>query len=301
MLKQESHFEWNAHHQTSFEEIKTLIGSAGNLGFYDPKDRTLVVTDASGVGLGAVLIQFKNSQPRVISYASKSLSEIEKTYPPIEKEALGIVWAVERFRNYLLGITFELETDHRPLETLFSATSRPTARIERWLLRIQSFRFKVVYRKGSANLADCLSRLAAHVEDPNWAEETDMFIRRVLVESLSLLSVMEKSENFYSDTEEIIRAVQESTAIDIAEVVTATATDQEMQKLMECIETDNWNHEDIRPYKPFRLEFSHINKLIMRGSKLVIPTVLRARMCELAHEGHPGQSMMKRRLRERCW
>lgn len=242
-----------------------------------------MVTDASGIGLGAVLIQFKNSQPQIISYASKSLSEIEKTYPPIEKEALGIVWAVERFKNYLLGITFELETDHRPLETLFSVSSRPTARIERWLLIIQSFRFRVVYRKGSANLADCLSRLAAHVKDPHWEEETDMFIRRVLVESLSLLSVMNNCEDFDSDTEEVIRAVQVSTATDIAEVVTATLSDQELQKLIEFIETDNWNQDDLKQYKPFRMEFSYINKLVMRGTKLIIPVSLRSRMCELAH------------------
>lgn len=288
-------------HQESFDKVKTLIGSVGSLGFFDPKDRTLVVTDASGVGLGAVLIQFKHSQPRIISYASKSLSEIEKTYPPIEKEALGIVWAVERFRNYLLGITFELETDHRPLETLFTATSRPTARIERWLLRIQAFRFKVIYRKGSANLADCLSRLAAHVEDPEWTEETDIFIRRVMVQSLSTLSTLSEGQGFDAETEEMIRLVQELAAIDIEEVVRATTSDEELQKLVKCIETDRWEQEDLKQYKAFRLEFSYVNKLIMRGTKLVIPATLRSRMCELAHEGHPGQSMMKRRLRERCW
>lgn len=260
-----------------------------------------MITDASGVGLGAVLIQFKNSQPRIISYASKSLSELEKTYPPIEKEALGIVWAVERFKHYLLGITFELETDHRPLETLFSTTSRPTARIERWLLRIQAFRFKVVYRKGSANLADCLSRMAAHVDDPHWTEETDVFIRRVMVQSLSFLSLMGCGQDFDAETEVVIRAVQELAAIDIEEIVTATATDQELQKLINSIETDKWDQDDLKLYKPFRLEYSYINKLIMRGTKLVIPVSLRSRMCELAHEGHPGQSMMKRRLRERCW
>lgn len=301
LLKQEALFEWKAQHQTSFEKVKTLIGSAGSLGFYDPNDRTLVVTDASGVGLGSVLIQFKNNQPRIISYASKSLSEVEKTYPPIEKEALGIVWAVERFKNYLLGITFELETDHRPLETLFSTTSRPTARIERWLLRIQAFRFRVVYRKGSANLADCLSRLAAHVEDPHWTEETEVFIRRVMVQSLSSLSVMGTGQDFDAGTEEVIRAVQELAAIDIEEVVSATASDPELQKLINSIETDKWDQEDLKQYKPFRLEFSYINNLVMRGTKLVIPISLRSRMCELAHEGHPGQSMMKTRLRERCW
>lgn len=301
LLKQGIPFEWKALHQESFEKVKSLIGSVGSLGFFDPKDRTLLVTDASGVGLGAVLIQFKNCQPRIISYASKSLSEIEKTYPPIEKEALGIVWAVERFRNYLLGVTFELETDHRPLETLFSATSRPTARIERWLLRIQAFKFKVIYRKGSANLADCLSRLAAHVEDPQWTEETDVFIRRVVVQSLSILSTSSDTQDFDTKTEEMIRAVQESAAIDIGEVVQATASDDELQDLIKCIETDHWERENVKQYKAFRLEFSFVNKLIMRGTKLVIPTALRSRMCELAHEGHPGQSMMKRRLRERCW
>ncbi|XP_055543303.1 uncharacterized protein K02A2.6-like [Wyeomyia smithii] len=301
LLRQESHFEWMAQHKISFEKIKTLIGSAGSLGFYDRNDRTLVVTDASGVGLGAVLIQFKNSLPRIISFASKSLSEVEKTYPPIEKEALGVVWAVERFKNYLLGITFELETDHRPLETLFTTTSRPTARIERWLLRIQAFRFKVVYRKGSANLADCLSRLAAHVEDPHWTEETDVFIRRVMVQSLSFLSGVVNELSFDSETEEIIRALQQAVAIDIEEVATATVSDQELQKVIKAIETDKWDQEDLKQYKPFRLEFSNINNLVMRGTKLVIPISLRSRMCELAHEGHPGQSMMKRRLRERCW
>lgn len=143
LLKLDTPFDWKPVHQESFDQLKRTIGSIQHLGYYDPKDRTLLVTDASGVGLGAVLLQFKNNQPRVIGYASKSLSETEKKYPPIEKEDLGIVWGVERFRIYLLGIHFELETDHRPLETLFTVNSRPTARIERWMLRIQAFKFKV--------------------------------------------------------------------------------------------------------------------------------------------------------------
>lgn len=301
LLKHDVTFEWLSEHQRSFDKIKALVGSAGSLGYYDPKDRTLLITDASGVGLGAVLIQFNNSQPRIISYASKSLTDLEKTYPPIEKEALGIVWAVERFRHYLLGITFELETDHRPLETLFSISSRPTARIERWLLRIQAFKFNVVYRKGSANLADCLSRLAAHVEDREWNEESEVFIRRVVAESLSSLSHPEVRQEYDLGTECVIRAVQESAAIDISEVISATAADQELQKLITCITNNKWNQEDLKEYSRFRLELSYINNLVMRGTKLVIPKALRSRMCQLAHEGHPGQSMMKRRLRERCW
>ena len=305
LLKQDSPFVWRNEHQQSFDRIKKLVGSATSLGFYDPQDRTLVVTDASGVGLGAVLIQFKGNLPRIISYASKSLTDTEKKYPPIEKEALGIVWAVERFRIYLLGITFELETDHRPLETLFSTTSKPTARIERWLLRIQAFRFKVVYRKGSTNLADCLSRLAAHVEDHEWHDDTEVFIRRIAVEALASLSTTANGEEFDAGTEHMIRSVQECAAIDIAEVIAATASDPELQKLVDCIDlginSNKWHQEEMKDYAPFRFELSNVNSLVMRGTKLVIPKCLRSRMCQLAHEGHPGQSMMKRRLRERCW
>lgn len=116
LLKGHSNFRWLPQHDNCFETLKTQIGNLRHLGYYDAKDQTILVTDASGVGLGAVLVQFKENQPRVISYASRSLSQVEQRYPPIEKEALGIVWGVERFKIYLMGISFTLETDHRPLE-----------------------------------------------------------------------------------------------------------------------------------------------------------------------------------------
>ncbi|XP_062533173.1 uncharacterized protein LOC134202123 [Armigeres subalbatus] len=79
LLKQESSFDWKSVHQEAFDQLKKMIGSVDNLGYYDPNDRTLLITDASGVGLGAVLLQFKENRPRVISYASKSLSETKKS------------------------------------------------------------------------------------------------------------------------------------------------------------------------------------------------------------------------------
>lgn len=214
---------------------------------------------------------------------------------------MGIVWAVEKFKMYLLGIYFELDTDHRPLETLFTPTSRPTARIERWLLRIQAFKYKVVYRRGSANLADCLSRLGSHVADNQWATESEVYIRRIVVESLSTLAASDDRCMFDTETELFIRSIQESAAIDIEEVVQATMSDNEMRKLKECILSGKWDSPDMKHYALFRSEYTVANNLIMRGNKLVIPVGLRQRMCQLAHEGHPGESMMKTRLRDRCW
>ena len=86
------------------------------------------------MGLGAVLVQKQGEDYKIICYASRSLSDIERRYSQTDKEALGLVWACERFHEFLLGKTFELFTDHKPLEFIFSAKSRPCARVERWAL-----------------------------------------------------------------------------------------------------------------------------------------------------------------------
>ena len=84
---------------------------------------------------------------------------MERRYAQTEKEALALVWACERFNIYVSGREFELETDHKPLECIFGKMSKPSARIERWALRLQCHDYKVVYRPGKTNIADALSRM----------------------------------------------------------------------------------------------------------------------------------------------
>lgn len=129
------------------------------LGYYNVNDRTQIIADASPVGLGGVLIQFKNSEPRIISYASRSLSQTEQKYAQTEKEALALVWAIERYHYYIFGREVELVTAHKALEVIFSPKVKPCAQIERWVLRLQSYRYKVIYKPGKTNIADPLSRL----------------------------------------------------------------------------------------------------------------------------------------------
>jgi hypothetical protein len=114
LLKNSSKFEWNTEQVQAFCQLKEKISNVKTLGYYNPKDRTRVIADASPVAIGAVLVQFNGDNPRVISYASKSLTDTEKRYCQTEKEALALVWAVEKFYIYLCGLEFELETDHRP-------------------------------------------------------------------------------------------------------------------------------------------------------------------------------------------
>ena len=81
----------------------------------------------------------------VIAYASRSLTDVETRYSQTEKEALAIVWSVEHFHLYLYGHPFTLITDHKPLEVIYgNRNSKPSARIERWILRLQPYSFNVI-------------------------------------------------------------------------------------------------------------------------------------------------------------
>ena len=128
-------FKWGVEQQTAFQELKCLITQAETLGYFRADCRTRIIADASPVGLGAVLAQEQGGTWRAVSYASRSLTDVERRYSQTEKEALALVWACERFNMYLSGRSFELETDHKPLERIYSRTSKPCARIERWVLR----------------------------------------------------------------------------------------------------------------------------------------------------------------------
>ncbi|XP_055589952.1 uncharacterized protein LOC129742133 [Uranotaenia lowii] len=203
---------------TATAPLRELTQSAKQFVWHNRHQQS-VITDASPVALGAVLVQFEginDNDPRVICYASKSLTATEKRYCQTEREALAIVWAVERLSVYLIGRKFELETDHKPLEIIFSPYSRPCARIERWVLRLQSFTFEVKYRKGSSNVADSFSRL---VEDENAVE-------------------------FEKDNKFLILAVTESVAVDVGEVERVVEADQQLQLVVEALRTGSWTRPE---------------------------------------------------------
>ena len=78
-------------------------------------------------------------------YDSRTLTYVERRYWQTEKEALGLIWEFERFDMYLVGSTFELWTENRSLEFICSVKFKATAKIERWVLRLQSFDYRVKY------------------------------------------------------------------------------------------------------------------------------------------------------------
>ena len=131
--------------EMSFQKLKQLVAQATTLAYFRGDCNTLIIADAGPQGVGAVLTQLQDSEWQAILYASGNLTEVERRYWQTEKEALALVWACERFNIYVYGRKFELETDHKPLECIFGRLSKPSARIERWVLRLQGCDYRVVY------------------------------------------------------------------------------------------------------------------------------------------------------------
>ena len=125
------------------------VERAGPLKFFSPFcEDTVVKCDASGVGLGCVLLQ--NGKP--IMFASRKLTSVESRYSQIEKEFLALLFACQRFRGFLLGMCFRLKTDNKPIVSFLknNIDSLPV-RIQRWMLALQTFNFSIEHIPGKSN------------------------------------------------------------------------------------------------------------------------------------------------------
>ena len=234
---------------------------------------TTVIADASPVGLGAVLAQEEDGILRPISFASRALSDVEKRYSQTEKEALALVWACERFSIYLLGRPFTLVTDHKPLEVIYGSKGKPSARIERWVLRLQAYDFKVVYRPGKENIADVLSRLSTMAS--NTHIEKDEYVKFVVTQSTP-------------------------GAMSAREIERASAKDKEIIRVHKAIQLEKREDAPIE-YRHVWNELTVVGHVLLRGCRIVIPHDLRERVLKLAHEGHQGIVKCKDRLRSKVW
>ena len=153
---------WQDHIERAFQTLKNRLTSSSilRLPVFQEGKPFVLRTDASDIGPGAVLLQDFEGEGRLpIVYASKKLLPQERNYSVIETECLGIIiGGVEKFRKYLYGAEFLLETDHKPLSYMQTAKVL-NPRIMRWAIKLQPYRFRIVAIRGRDNLgADYLSR-----------------------------------------------------------------------------------------------------------------------------------------------
>ena len=275
LTRTDKRFVWGTAQRDSFAKLKELISRAETLAYFQQDSMTRIVADAGPSGLGAVLVQLQGDSWRVIAYASRNLTDVERRYSQTEKEALALVWACERFNLYVFGREFELETDHKPLECIYGKTSKPSARIERWVLRLQGYDYNVVYRPGKANIADALSRLNQTTPCDVSGDKID-FVKMVALESTP-------------------------SALSAKQVELASEKDPELISVRQYVTTGDWSKCKLPHYLGVKDELCVLGYLVLRGDRLVIPQSMRDDVLRLAHEGHQGIVKTKNRLRAKVW
>ncbi|CAN6678271.1 unnamed protein product [Malus baccata var. baccata] len=164
LLQKEVAFKFNKECETAFKTLKDKLTSAPII---MPPDWSLpfeLMCDASNYAIGAVLGQRRNKQPHVIHYASWTLNDAQLNYSTTEKELLAVVFALDKFRSYLLGTKVIVYSDHAAWKYLLTKKDAKP-RLIRWMLLLQEFNIEIRDNKGSENVvADHLSRLV-HEED----------------------------------------------------------------------------------------------------------------------------------------
>ena len=171
LLKKDQPFLWTHECEEALCMLKQKLTSAPLLAYPDYSREFFVETDASGVGIGAILSQKDTVSGRLkpIAFASRLLKTAERNYATVDLEALAVVWALKKFKYVIYGYDITVLTDHKPLCSLFTNTL-PPGRLGRWALCIQEFGIKIQYKAGKTNKgADALSRYP--VEDPTDGEE----------------------------------------------------------------------------------------------------------------------------------
>jgi len=111
LLREDLEWTWDSTHQDAFEAIKEELTKTPVLVYFNPKSEHVIQTDASLKGLGAVLLQ----ESRPVIYVSRTFTPAEEHYSNIERELLGVIFAMERLHNYVYGEPVRVQTDHKPL------------------------------------------------------------------------------------------------------------------------------------------------------------------------------------------
>ena len=128
-------WQWGNEQDVAFRKVKDILVSKRCLAYYDVKKPVMIQVDASRYGIGAVLLQ--DGKP--VAYASKSLTPTQKRYAIIEQEMLAVVFGCERFHQYIYGKKVQIESDHKPLESIMKKALQNTPpRLQRMLLTYRS-------------------------------------------------------------------------------------------------------------------------------------------------------------------
>ena len=275
LILKDSHYSPGDPEHAAFDAIKAEFQKKIILPYFDRNKETILQTDASKKGFGAVILQ--EEQP--IYYASRALTSAEKNYQNLEREAQAAVWGMEKFHYFLYGRKFILQTDQKPLVSIFRKHMIDVSpRIQRITIRAWQYEFEPQHIPGRNNvISDALSRVTPlEFQDSN--AEKDI----LTVNFLQYSSIEERERD---------------------EVLQETNKDKELQSLKHYFST-GWPAKrsqipvSLQPYWNFRDELTIESGILMKNSKVLIPETLKQKYLKQIHQGHQGIEACRSRARE---
>lgn len=300
-------FEWDDACSAAFNELKAALTQAPVLAYPDVQQPFIVDTDASNVGVGAVLSQGGEGEERAVAYFSRALSRAEKNYCVTRRELLAVVLAVRHFRPYLHGNRFLLRTDHASLTWLLNF-KQPEGQVARWLEALQEFDFEIQHRAGKHHRnADALSRRPCALEECRHCQRQEE--RDQASPMVATIHVDQRTEGWLPLTSEQLKQHQESDG-DLARV----------RQWLDAGQRPGWQEVSaLGPeLKAFHSQWGNfeLHDGVMyrrwqapgRGTdllQLLVPRKLRAQVLQVVHgsvgAGHFGNAKTLHRLRQRFY
>ncbi|XP_037930881.1 uncharacterized protein K02A2.6-like [Teleopsis dalmanni] len=277
MLKTKE-FCWTGEADAAFTQLKQILTSPQVLIPYDPSLPVMLATDASRTGLGAVLSHhLENGVDRPIVYASRTMTATEQRYTQIDKEALAIVWAVQKFFKYLYARHWILITDHKPLSQILQPNkSLPVlciSRMANYAEFLSRFDFEVIYKNSKANAnADYLSR--ASLQQINQLQQ--------IVATHS--DECDEFDNFMICQINQLPVKAERIAIE-------TRKDEHLGKIIRILESGRCLKRE--GYKSSEASYVLSSGCLTFEHRVVIPPHYRQRLLENLHTSHLGMVKMK--------